>query len=260
MIYFLKKISIIYYFFFPRTFGFGYNQYKYSVIKKKIIYGNNSVKLREYLDERIVEIPWIINKLKSTNNKKILDVGCTLNFKYLIDLFLKKNKIFFINLFKEKNNYFSNQISYIQNDIRNSALNDKYFDIVTAISVLEHIGFDNSIYNYEFKKNNTINKQNYKKALLEIKRVLKKGGKFFMTVPFGKKQIFDNYMQFDHREINNIIKIFKPSKYKIEYYYFNKLNKCWSKTNPQRCKNNIANSKGKIGICSNSVALIEIIK
>ena len=97
MIYFLKKISIIYYFFFPRTFGFGYNQYKYSVIKKKIIYGNNSVKLREYLDERIVEIPWIINKLKSTNNKKILDVGCTLNFKYLIDFFLKKNKIFFIN-------------------------------------------------------------------------------------------------------------------------------------------------------------------
>ena len=61
-------------------------------------------------------------------------------------------------------------------------------------------------------------------------------------------------MQFDHREINNIIKIFKPSKYKIEYYYFNKLNKCWSKTNPQRYKNNIANIKGKIGICSNSVA------
>ena len=145
MIAILKKISLAYYILFPNIFGLGYNQYKYSIIKKIITYGSKSVKLNNYLDERMVEIPWVINKLKKNKNKKILDVGCTLNFKYLIDFFLNNNEIFFINLFKEKNNFFSNQISYIQNDIRSSVFKDNYFDYVTAISVIEHIGFDKNI-------------------------------------------------------------------------------------------------------------------
>ena len=151
-------------------------------------------------------------QIKKKQKKKILDVGCTLNFKYLIDFFLNNNEIFFINLYKEKNNFFSNQISYIQNDIRTSPFKDNYFDYITAISVIEHIGFDNDIYNNETKKINFKKNQNYIKAILEIKRNLKKGGKLFLTVPFGKKQFFKNYMQFDIYEINKIIRIFKPSK------------------------------------------------
>ena len=260
MISLLKKISMIYYFVFPSIFGIGYNQYKYSIIKKKILFGKTSIRLSNYIDERIVEIPWIINKLKKINKKKILDVGCTLNFDYLINFFIKKNEIFFINIFKEKNNFISNQISYIQNDIRNSIFKDSYFDVVSAISVIEHIGFDNTSYNNEAKKNIINKKDNYKKAILEIRRVLKKGGKFYLTVPFGKKQIFKNYMQFNLNDVKKIIKIFKPSKYKIEYYSYDQYSKNWNKTNAINCKNNLAISKGNIGICSNSVALIEIYK
>ena len=83
----------------------------------------------------------MINKLGKMNNKNILDVGCTLNFKYLIDLFLKQNKLFFINIYKEKNNFISNQISYILNDIEEPFFKENYFDCITAISVIEHIGF-----------------------------------------------------------------------------------------------------------------------
>ena len=152
MINFLKKLSIFYYIIFPKVFGIGYNQFKYSVIKKKILNNKYKIRSNNYLDERIIELPWVINKLKKYSKKKILDIGCTLNFKYLINFFLKNNEIFFLNIYKEKNNFFSNQISYIQNDIRDSSFKDNFFDAITIISVIEHIGFDNEIYNNENKK------------------------------------------------------------------------------------------------------------
>ena len=264
MIEILKKTTLFYYLCFPRIFGFGYNQYKYSIIKRIINNGYKSVKLKDYLDERMVEIPWVINKLKVNKNKKILDVGCTLNFKYLVNFFLKNNQIFFLNIYKEKNNFFSNQISYIQNDIRSAAFRENFFDFITAISVLEHIGYDNSEYNFEknyieskkLKKNN----EKYTKALLEIKRILKKNGKLYLTLPFGKKQIFKNYMQFNLKEVKKIIKTFKPKNYSLKFYRFNKSEKKWLKTSASKCENMLAISRKNIGISSKSVVLIEMQK
>jgi|TARA_B100001540_G_scaffold299184_1_gene303402 SAM-dependent methyltransferase len=260
MINLIKKISLIYYLIFPNIFGLGYNQYKYYLIKKKIFSNKKNLNIRKYVDERLVELPWVIKKLRRINNKNILDVGCTLNFNYLINIFLKKNKLFFINIFKEKNNFSSNQISYILNDIRKPFFKENYFDCITAISVIEHIGFDNKMYNHTKIKYKENKNRNYKDAIIEIKRILKQGGKFYLTVPFGKKQIFENYMQFDIKEIKKLIKIFKPSKYSMEFYRFEYLKKIWKKTNQSNCKNIKAISNGKKGICSNSVALIEFTK
>ena len=260
MINFLKELSIFYYIIFPKVFGIGYNQFKYSVIKKKILNNKYKIRSNNYLDERIIELPWVINKLKKYSKKKILDIGCTLNFKYLINFFLKNNEIFFLNIYKEKNNFFSNQISYIQNDIRDSSFKDNFFDAITIISVIEHIGFDNEIYNNENKKISFKKKKNYEKAISETKRILKKNGKLYLTVPFGKKQYFKNYIQFDNNEIKKIIKIFKPKKYFIEYYKFDISEKKWKKTSSDQCKNTKARSKGNLGISSNSVALIEFQK
>ena len=60
----------------PKPFGLGNN--KIHLIKK--ILDNRPINLKHYMDERIVEIPWIMNELKDIKNKKILDAGCTLNF------------------------------------------------------------------------------------------------------------------------------------------------------------------------------------
>ena len=84
---------------------------------------------------------------------------------------------------------------------------ENYFDCITAISVIEHIGFDNKMYNHTKIKYKENKNRNYKDAIIEIKRILKQGGKFYLTVPFGKKQIFENYMQFDIKEIKKLIKI-----------------------------------------------------
>ena len=257
----LKKILEIIYILRPRIFGLGYNQYK----KKKIIQNINAKKLNlycdNYLDERIVEIPWVINKIKKRKNNKILDVGCTLNFDYLLDYFQKNNKIFFINIFKEKNSFFSNNISYIQNDICNSFFQENTFDVITCISVLEHIGFDNNIYNFEKKLSNKkkiINQKLFVSALKEMKRIIKPGGKIFLSFPFGKKQLFLNYQQFDFKVINLINKIFNPRKINLKFFKYE--NNIWKFSNMNDCRNVQSIRKNKIGISAKAVALLEITK
>ena len=63
MIDFLKQITIFFYKIFPRPYGIGYNQYKIRIIKK--ILNNKEINLVRYIDERIVEIPWIMQNLKN---------------------------------------------------------------------------------------------------------------------------------------------------------------------------------------------------
>ena len=66
----LKKIGIPLYLMNPKPFGLGYNQYKIHLIKK--ILDNRPINLKHYMDERIVEIPWIMNELKILKTKKFL--------------------------------------------------------------------------------------------------------------------------------------------------------------------------------------------
>lgn len=67
-------------------------------------------------------------------------------------------------------------------DAREMMFQDGTFDIVTCISTLEHIGFIP-----DSKISEEIDKDGDFKAIQEIKRVLKKGGKLILSVPFQCK-------------------------------------------------------------------------
>lgn len=69
-------------------------------------------------------------------------------------------------------------------DATNMPFESETFDIVTAISAIEHFGLYNDGINED-----VINAD--KLAVDEIKRVLKPGGLFIITVPFKKKFIID---------------------------------------------------------------------
>ena len=258
MIDFLKQITIIFYKLWPKPFGIGYNQYKIKLIKK--IINNEKIILNKYIDERIVEIPWIIDLLDSIKNQRILDAGCTLNFNYLIKKIIKNNnKLTFVNLFKEKNFLNSSLVNYQIQDISNMKFDNDYFDVVTCLSVIEHVGFDNSMYNYgKNKYKGKIDKTLYKKALLELKRVLKQNKWLFLTFPFGKKMTFNNYQQFDANDLEKILEIFNPKEYKVNFYKFENLQ--WLKTNMEECKSIEPIYKEDIGISSKSIALIQMKK
>ena len=75
----------------------------------------------------------------------------------------------------------------------------------------------------------------FEKAISELKRVLKKDGKFFITVPFGKYQNFGRFQQFDSKMISRVLEIFTPKDYQINYYKYTK--EGWNISNEMDCRN-----------------------
>lgn len=70
------------------------------------------------------------------------------------------------------------KITFLQSDITRSLLPDNIFDVITAISTIEHVGLKNR-YGITYGDD--------EKAIKEIRRILKPNGILLMTVPFGNK-------------------------------------------------------------------------
>lgn len=231
-----NKLAIIYFSCFGKTFGRGYERYKINLIKSKILNKKVKIKKNKYFDERIIEIPWIINELKKCNGN-LLDVGSTLNFEYILKSLKNLNKIFINTLYPEKNNFNNRAINYLYEDICQNSLKEKSFDNISCISTLEHIGFDNSHYNYTNNSTKKIkfNKLRYLIALKNIKKLLKSKSNLFISIPFGKKKIYKNLQQFDSYDLIKIFNIFKNFKKKVIFYRYVKGK--WTVSKEGECKN-----------------------
>ncbi len=254
-----NNLAILYYYFTRKVYGRGYERYKQNLINNLI--NKKKVYPISYVDERIVEIPWVINELKGLKGS-LLDAGSTLNFKYILKNLTHFKKIFISTLYPE-NIYFNDlNISYTYEDLSKLSFRNDYFDAVTCISTLEHIGFNNNIYNYGKFKLDSRNRIKLKSVLFNLKRVLKKNGTLLITIPYGKRGIYENMQQFDDKELKQIINQLKSKKKEITYfrYYENK----WRMTSKNECLNiepNIKKIKNrKVVLSSNSVALIKMIK
>ena len=251
-------LAIIYFYLFPNIFGRGYETYKHYLINK--IINRKEVKIKNYFDERIVEIPWMMNELKNKKGK-LLDAGSTLNFKYLLQKLIKNFEINIVTLYPEKRNYEYLGINYIYSDFLNLKYKKNTFDIITCISTLEHVGFDNSFYKYNAKmKSKDLPKTNKQiKVLFKLYNFLKPGGNLLITLPFGKAGKYKNLRQFDK---DNLKKLFSKLKAKkIEKKFFLCRNKIWKKVTEQYCKNMLPiTNKQNLFLSSNSVVLVKITK
>lgn len=114
-----------------------------------------------------------LNMLLSTlpENYKVLDAGCGIGLNTflaarkglnIIGIDNDKKKILSARKMLSKTNY--KNISFVYGDITRLKYKNRTFDAVICFEVLEHI-------------------KNDKKALYEISRILKKGGKLFFSTP-----------------------------------------------------------------------------
>ncbi len=166
-------------------------------------------------------------------------------------------------MYREKYSHSNDLVSYIDSDISNLNIDNKSYDIVTCISVLEHIGFDNQMYNnYEQKVPNFIvNKELYIKAISEIHRVLTNEGIAYLTFPYGQKILFDNLQQFDESNLIEMINVFQPKSYTVQYYKYFSDEKKWKEVSAKDCKNSLPiYFDRKIALSANSVALMVLNK
>ena len=157
------------------------------------------------VDERCVEYPWVFNHLKKSKGR-LLDAGSTLNQKRLIDRSIADRfQISFVNLAIENTCLFPLPVSYVLGDLCDLPFQNNWFDVSTCISVLEHIGMDNSIYGHSHSENKITEKQwSWTSAVNELIRVTKPDGRILITVPVGCFMNYGFFQQFDSEMVQEL--------------------------------------------------------
>ncbi len=226
-----------------KPWSLGYEVYKKDFIHRAINDTSMMDKFRdrlklpdkygEFLDERVVEYPWLLSRL---NNKKtkILDAGSILNYDYILNYETIANRsVTIVTLEPENNCYWQNKVSYVFGDLRELDFRDNWFDEVFSLSTIEHIGMDNSIYSDDeaFKEKKNLD---FIKAVKEFKRVTKPEGKVYISVPYGKYTDFGWYQQFNKEMIEQLVYAFAPSKLVETYYCYEAGG--WSISDKEHCQ------------------------
>lgn len=225
-----------------KPWGPGYFEYKWQYIEKALAnfatlaafraQGSLPERFGAGIDERAVEYPWLFSNMPESQ-ALLLDAGSTLNFEIaLAQPALKNKKITIANLNPEPNCFWHHGISYVYEDIRHLPFISGTFDIVTCISTLEHVGMDNAtLYTSDARhKENSV--EDYLVAVAELRRVLKPGGTLFISVPFGKKESFGFFQQFDSEMLENVRSLFAGKCKTVLYRY---AGGGWQKSNETEC-------------------------
>jgi len=146
-------------------------------------------------NERAVEIPIVMRRLKSFKGEKILEVGNVLSHYYPVEWDVLDK--------------FEKRTGVIKQDVVSFLPSSKY-DLIVSISTLEHIGFDDDIRD-PHKIIETL--RNLKK------NCLKQGGKMIFTMPLGYNTFMDNILFNDKLgfdEKNYLKKISKNAWIEVE--------------------------------------------
>jgi SAM-dependent methyltransferase len=225
-------------------FSLGYQEARFKLVEEviyshQIDYFISKSSLPEnygfLFDERVVEYPWIFANLNKEAGSKLLDIGPALNHEFCINYFDSSSKIkqlVMLSITPEANCFYQRNVSYYLCDTRSLPFLDNYFDQITCVSTLEHIGMDNTKYGSikEFKP------EDYKIALIEMKRILKHGGLLLITVPFGKyssEDVGGSQQRFDRQMIEESIKAFEPSELDVSFYSYS--SKGWNLSSLDSC-------------------------
>jgi ubiquinone/menaquinone biosynthesis C-methylase UbiE len=165
------------------------------------------MKFETNIERRISGRHWACLAMENFEGKKILDIGCSYGWfeKYVGK---KAKEIIGIDLNKKdletaRKEVKERNIKFEKGSVLDlSKFKENYFDIVVMFDVIEHIP-----------------KGTEKKALEEIKKVLKKNGKLLITTPANNfSNFFDPAWYFGHRHYSttHMKNIFEDSGFEIE--------------------------------------------
>ena len=124
-------------------------------------------------EARLIEYHFIHSNIESNVRLKILDVGCA-GTNLPVELANRGHEVYGIDAmpFPDQQNF-----TFVQGNLENLPFDNDFFDIVTDVSTIEHVGLG--------RYGDPISPDGDKKAMGEIKRVVKPGGKIIITIPCG---------------------------------------------------------------------------
>jgi SAM-dependent methyltransferase len=187
------------------------------------------------LDERVVEYPWVLSRLGRYGEKSLfLDAGSTFNHEAILEHpAVRTHKWSILTLSPETNCFWDLGVSYLYEDLRCVPFKDEWFDAVTCISVIEHVGMDNVSYAMEkaYRENRP---QDYLRAVREMRRIIRPGGSLFLTVPFGRYEHHGWLQQFDSGMLSALISEFRPQK--VNTTFFRYAERGWKLAGEEECR------------------------
>jgi len=186
------------------------------------------------LDDRVVEYPWLLSRLGRYGDKlRALDAGSTLNYETILrHPAVKRHKWSIVTFAPETECFWDEGISYLYEDLRSLPCRDEWFDAITCISTIEHVGMDNVLVTRE-KSHRENRPQDFLRAIREMRRVLKPGGALFLTVPFGRYEHHGWLQQFDSSMLAALISEFRPQK--VEKTFFRYTEHGWKLAGEEEC-------------------------
>jgi len=194
---------------------------------------------------RLIEYHFIHSNIEPDVKLKILDVGCA-GTTLPIELASQGHEVYGIDgmPYRKQQNF-----TFIQGTLEYMPFNNDFFDIVTAVSTIEHVGLG--------RYGDPISPEGDKKAVEEIKRVVKPEGRIVITIPSGKDAICYSKDGIPlHRVYSPISLIKLLSGLKIlEISYIVKRGKIWFPATVKEAESVAENAKPeKVGMTS--IALI----
>lgn len=147
--------------------------------------------------ERVVEIPWVLSRWKG--EKRVLDIGTAFGLPlYMHELMkLGASQLHGVDVAPVK----IKGVIMTQADVRKMPFPDSWFELVTCISTLEHIGLEDPFGTPLADKT-----PGDVAALKEMARVLAKGGRILVTVPFGRLEHLRFMKQYDLNEWDDTLR------------------------------------------------------
>lgn len=172
------------------------------------------------LDARVIEIPWILSRVAERSGA-FLDAGSALNYDFVLasDALADKRR-FIVTLAPESVAYWRLGVSYVFSDLRNLDFRDELFDSIACVSTIEHVGMDNSMYAGEMDIARRSDTKDFLLAIQELKRVLKPGGAFYVTFPFGRYENHGWFQQFDAQLVDTLIEGFNPAQSQQTFFRY----------------------------------------
>lgn len=186
-------------------------------------------------DGRMIEYAFVIQKLSLLPVGKALDVGCTARLNYLPAALTSLGwEVWGVDLreFKFRHPNFH----LVLEDIRNTSFPDNFFNAAYAVSTLEHIGLSGR---YGVAEEDL---EGDARAVKEIARILRPGGTFLCTVPFGREAKVIKPLQRVYNQ-PSLEKVFCNWMKKNEVYYCRDSDGYWG-TLPQEDAGKADNPSG----------------
>ncbi len=207
----------------------GYKEYKEMVLRDVLsdqdlldCFLHNRVLPVNYgfrIDERVVEYPWVLARL-GVAERFLLDAGSALNYEYILDHPTLRNRSVVIYNLSPEGVVRRSNVSYVYGDLRRTILKSECFDEIVCISTLEHIGMNNTFIYCKDSRFNEFRPDDYQDVVREFKRLLKPGGKLFITVPYGRYENLGWLQQFDRQRIETVLEVFGGSASSVAYYKY----------------------------------------